>query len=399
MDRVDTSTSRWFQENRWLVDAALAAGLLVVAVLGAAATQRLGPLTLLFNVLLIVPLAWRRTEPEAVLVITVFVCLGQLLLVPSPQVGDLAVPVVVHAVSAYSTHYWRLAGLLAGIAGAGLAALVWVTQLGYRVTVVAAAAGAVSVIAAFLLGQRQRDSRDRLHEQAAAQAERTRLITIERDQRAEMSAASERARIARELHDIVAHSLSVIVVQADGGIAASRTTPEVAPQVLATIADTSRDALGEMRRLVGVLRAGGPADSDHPDYAPAPGAADVADLVEQVRRAGVSVDLVIGGTERPLGPAVGLTLFRVVQESLTNVIKHAGPAARAEVSIHYGIGEVMVTVLDDGRGAAAIGDDQGNGLLGMRERVELQGGTVAAQPRPGGGFLVTASIPAPPERG
>lgn len=326
-------------------------------------------------------------------------CLAQLLLVPSPLVGDLAVPIVVHAVSAYSTLYWRIAVLISGVLGSGLAAVAWLGHQGLQFTVIAFAAGAVAVVAAFLLGQRHRDRRERQDEQTAAQAERTRLITIERDQRAEMSAASERARIARELHDIVAHSLSVIVVQADGGIAASRTKPEVAPQVLATIATTSRDALGEMRRLVGVLRAGGPADSDHPDYAPAPGAADVGDLVEQVRRAGVSVELLIGGAERPLGPGVGLTLFRVVQESLTNVIKHAGPAARAEVSIHYGAGEVMVTVLDDGRGAAAAGDDQGNGLLGMRERVELQGGTLAAQPRAGGGFLVTASIPAPPDRG
>jgi signal transduction histidine kinase len=118
-------------------------------------------------------------------------------------------------------------------------------------------------------------------------------------------------------------------------------------------------------------------------------------LVEQVRRAGLPVELTVAGAERPVGAAVGLTLYRVVQESLTNVLKHAGPRANAEVSVFYGPGEVTVTVLDDGRGAAAPAPPDGtaNGLVGMRERVELVGGSVAAHPRPGGGFLVSATLP------
>jgi signal transduction histidine kinase len=327
------------------------------------------------------------------------VCLFQVVAARPPMVADLAVLLVVHAVSAYSSGVWRYAALAAGIVGAGLGAVIWSSPLrDPQQTAVAFGLAAVSVGIAFLIGDRQRDRVDREQEQTASRAERERLIGIERDQRAEMAAATERARIARELHDIVAHSLSVIVVQADGGLAASRTKPEVAPQVLATIAETSRDALAEMRRMVAVLRAGGAPESDHPDYAPAPTAADLPDLVDQVRRAGLPVDLVIAGAERAVGAAVGLTVYRVVQESLTNVLKHAGPQAHAEVSVFYGPAEVTVTVLDDGRGAAATApaDGTGNGLLGMRERVELLGGSVAAHPRPGGGFLVSASVPAAP---
>ncbi len=275
--------------------------------------------------------------------------------------------------------------MVAGIVGAGLGAVIWSSPIrNPQQTAVAFGLAAVSVGIAFLIGDRQRDRVDREQEQTASRAERERLLTIERDQRSEMTAATERARIARELHDIVAHSLSVIVVQADGGLAASRTKPEVAPQVLATIAETSRDALAEMRRMVAVLRAGGPPESDHPDYAPAPSAADLPELVDQVRRAGLPVDLVVAGAQRPVGPAVGLTMYRVVQESLTNVLKHGGPQAHAEVSVFYGPSDVTVTVLDDGRGAAATAplDGTGNGLLGMRERVELLGGSAGRSSAP-----------------
>jgi signal transduction histidine kinase len=332
-------------------------------------------------------------------VATLVICLIQVAAGRPAMFADLAVLVVVHAVSAYSTPVWRYAALLTGIVGAGLGAVVWSgIRYDLQVTAVVFALGASAVAAAFLIGARQRDRVDREQEQSVSRAERERLLGIERDQRAEMAAATERARIARELHDIVAHSLSVIVVQADGGLAASRTKPEVAPQVLATIAETSRDALAEMRRMVAVLRAGGAPESDHPDYAPAPTVADLPDLVDQLRRAGLPVDLVIAGAERPVGAAVGLTLYRVVQESLTNVLKHAGPQAHAEVSVFYGPADVTITVLDDGRGAAATApvEGTGNGLLGMRERVELLGGTVAAHPRPGGGYLVSASVPAAP---
>jgi signal transduction histidine kinase len=194
------------------------------------------------------------------------------------------------------------------------------------------------------------------------------------------------------------------------------------PEVLETIARTSRDALSQMRRMVSVLRAG-PGD-DAPGYAPAPGPVDLDDLVAQVRSAGLPVTFDTIGSAREMTEGAGLTVYRVVQESLTNVLKHAGPAASCRVVLHYGPAEVIVTVTDDGRGAAAgfpggdgnagmhhssgdaspgapvSGDGSpggtstgGHGLEGMRERVALQGGGVHAAPRIGGGFEVTATIP------
>jgi len=394
----------WFDHNVRAGDVTLAAALLLASLVTSfGLTRSIDPWEVLVSVALTVPLCWRRSEPEIVFLVTVFVCLVQVGTVSGLVLADLAVPLVVHATAALSAKAWGLAALGAGIVGAALAAAFTLRYTDPTIGLIGFAAGSVAVLAAYLLGLRSREQRERDAEQRAARTERDRLMAVERDQRAEMSAGAERARIARELHDIVAHSLSVIVVQADGGIAASRARPEVAADVLQTIAETSRDALGEMRRLVGVLRSGGPADADHPDFAPAPGATDIPELVDQVRRAGIPVDLTVTGTARQVGPGAGLTLYRVVQESLTNVIKHAGPGARAEVSVHYGPTDVLVTVLDDGRGAAAdLGRDEstpeGNGLLGMRERVALQGGTVAAGPRPGGGYMITAAVPAAADR-
>ncbi|MGI8418537.1 MAG: sensor histidine kinase [Nakamurella sp.] len=355
------------------------------------------------TVLLVAPLYWRRTDPEVVFAATLVLACVQLGLYSNPVIGDLAIPVVVYSVAAFAKdRRWGWAALVAGLVGSVIGPAIWFSDGLYQFAslsihsrvLVPIAVAALAVGLAFLLGRREVAH---VGETVASAAERERLLAVDRDQRAEMAAAAERTRIARELHDIVAHSLSVVVVQADGGIAAAKSKPEVASQVLGTIAETARAALADMRRLVGVLRAGADAETDHPDYAPAPTAADVPDLVAQVVGAGQPVELVIAGDVRELPAGVGLTVYRIVQESLTNVIKHAGPAAKVEVTMHYGQDDIQVTVLDDGRGAAAFGDGMGNGLTGMRERVALQGGTVAAHPRAGGGFLVTASIPAPGE--
>jgi signal transduction histidine kinase len=355
--------------------------------------------SLIFTVLLVLPLFARRTFPLEVLWATTVLCLIQLAILQAPAAGDFVVPIVVHAAAAYiPNRRWGYAALAAGIVGTGLAVLVW-----YRPSYLLSSysdlshlgllflAGVAVIIAAYLLGIRQRERRERAAEHLASLAERNRLLTSERDTRVEIGAAAERARIARELHDIVAHSLSVIVVQADGGAAAARQKPEVGPQVLETIAATSRDALAQMRRMVSVLRAG---PGGQPDgYAPAPGPDDVGDLVAQVRSAGLPVTAETIGTPREMTEGAGLTVYRVVQESLTNALKHAGPAANCRVVLHYGPAEVVVTVTDDGRGAAAVNSEPGHGLEGMRERVTLQGGSVHAGPRIGGGFEVTATIP------
>lgn len=420
-----SAVNRWFEQNRWAGDAVVASALLIV--LGLVAASRYHATELLATVVLVLPLYARRTYPLPVLLITAGLALLQLVASSRPVAGDLVIPVVVHAAAAYiPDRRWGYAALAAGIAGSGLAALRWLAPYGLRDLPQlggAFLAGVAVVVVAYLLGLRHREQRDRAAEQVAALTERNRLLTAERDSRVAMGAAAERARIARELHDIVAHALSVIVVQADGGAAAARARPEMGPEVLETIARTSRDALSQMRRMVSVLRAG-PGD-DVPGYVPAPGPADLDDLVAQLRSTGLPVAFETIGSPREMTEGAGLTVYRVVQESLTNVLKHAGPAASCRVVLHYGPAEVIVTVTDDGRGAAAgaafgppgdaedpgaadaiaspgtptAGAIAGHGLEGMRERVGLQGGSLRAAPIVGGGFEVTATIPygdAPP---
>jgi signal transduction histidine kinase len=227
-----------------------------------------------------------------------------------------------------------------------------------------------------------------------AEKERERL---EAEQRA---VTEERLRIARELHDVVAHAMSVVAVQSGVGLHVIDTRPAEAKRLLQTISDTSRDSLGEMRRLLAVLRAE-PAVVDV-DLAPVPGLAALSDVAARVREAGVPVDVVVRG-ERPAIPTgVDLAAYRIAQEALTNVLKHAG-RARASVVVEYGLDAVHVEVTDDGRGAAApvvstVANGSGQGLVGMRERAALYDGSVEAGPRPGGGYRVAATLrftPAP----
>lgn len=217
---------------------------------------------------------------------------------------------------------------------------------------------------------------------------RTEQLEIEARQERELAAADERNRIARELHDIVAHSLQVMISQADGGRYAAQTRPEIAGQTLETIADTGRDALGQMRRLLGVLR-----DTDTADTAPQPGLADLAELITTVRLSGLEVHLhTTGEPARPMADGAELVLYRIVQEALTNVARHAGPQATATVTLHWRDTGVSVTIDDDGVGATET-DNAGQGLLGMRERTALYDGTFAAGPKAVGGFRVHAHLP------
>jgi signal transduction histidine kinase len=245
------------------------------------------------------------------------------------------------------------------------------------------------VIAAYLVGSRIREGAEVSRERQLSELERSRLMLAEQQQRAAVAAVDERNRIARELHDIVAHSLSVIVVQAEGGKALAVKRPEQASEVLGTIAETSRAALEEMRRMVGLLRSGRGED-EQTSYLPAPGLDDVADLVH---RTSGSAELAVFGEPPPVSQALGLTAYRIVQESLTNVLKHAGPDARARVTLAYTATSVEIEVVDDGQGGVAEDDGQGHGLQGMAERVALHGGSLSTGPRPDGGFTVRASLP------
>jgi signal transduction histidine kinase len=202
---------------------------------------------------------------------------------------------------------------------------------------------------------------------------------------AERAVAEERARIARELHDIVAHHLSVVVLQAAGARASGRP----AAAALEKIEDSGRQALTEMRRLLGVLRA----PREEFRLTPQPGLGELAALAESVRAAGLPVRLVVDGDHAALPSAVGVSAYRIVQEALTNVLKHAGPA-HAEVAVGWADGAVMIEVTDDGSGNPAAGAQAGgHGLAGMRERAAVFGGELVAGPRPSGGFAVRARLP------
>jgi signal transduction histidine kinase len=240
----------------------------------------------------------------------------------------------------------------------------------------------VPFVAAFVAGM---VLRRREHAHAAA-TERALRLESERDERVRVAVAEERERIARELHDIVAHSVSVMVVQAGAAEDLLDRAPDRARQPLRAVQDTGQQAIGELRRMLGLLRGGGPLT-----LRPQPGTADLPALVDQVGDAGLPVALEVTGTPQPLPAGVELAVHRIVQEALTNVLKHAGPA-RAWVTLAYGDGAVEVCVRDDGRGRAP-GRTRGHGLIGMRERVAVYGGSLAVGDQAGGGFAVRATIP------
>ena len=244
--------------------------------------------------------------------------------------------------------------------------------------------GIVSAFWGLAIALRERSQRADLLEDRAEQLER------EREERARQAVADERARIARELHDVVAHSVSVIAVQTGSMRRRLRhERPDEAEELEAT-ERTARQALGELRRMLGLLRA----EDEGLALAPQPGIGDVPELVERSRGTGVEITLEVEGHPKTLAPGVDLAAYRIVQEALTNVIRHAGPA-RAEVVVRFGERDLQLEIADDGRGSGAVhnGDGGGHGLVGMRERAALYGGSVEAGPEPGGGFAVRARLP------
>ncbi|MFJ5230744.1 sensor histidine kinase [Kitasatospora sp. NPDC088391] len=224
--------------------------------------------------------------------------------------------------------------------------------------------------------------------------DRAARLERERDAQAKVAVAAERARIARELHDVVAHNVSVMIVQADGAAYVLDSSPQQAKEALNTIASTGRQALAEMRRLLGVLRTADTAE----EYVPQPGVEELPELLEQVRTAGLTVEYSATGEVRELPRGLELTVYRIVQEALTNVRKHGGPDARARVAVDFRPGDLEVLVEDDGRGSTREQltggtDGLGHGLIGMRERVGMVSGSLDVGPRPGGGFRIRAVLP------
>jgi signal transduction histidine kinase len=241
---------------------------------------------------------------------------------------------------------------------------------------------------AWVIGDNLRTRRAYLAE-LEARADR---LEREREEKAERAVIEERTRIARELHDVIAHNVSVMVVQASAGEELFDSDPERARESLSAVASTGRAALAELRRLLGVIRAEEDRDNG-PAYAPQPGIEYLDDLVSQVRETGLTVELSVLGEPRELPEGVGLCAYRIVQEALTNTIKHAA-ASEAKISVRYVQDALELHVLDDGRRApASNGEDSGHGLIGMRERVALFGGELNARSRPDRGYEVRARIP------
>jgi signal transduction histidine kinase len=303
---------------------------------------------------------------------------GAAALVDSPDLALLpgaAVLLATYSVAAYSDVRAAVAGaviVLAVVVELALAGAVPVEQL----AVVAAANGI-----AWTVGRRVRRRRAR----TAELADRVSTLELEQEERARAAVAEERARIARELHDVVSHSITVIVWQA---AAERRVAPlrESTRHALETIEETGRQALAEMRRLLRVLRS----EEEPPELAPQPSLRHLEQLVEQVREAGMPVELRLRGAPTPLPAGVDLSAYRIVQEALTNALKHAGRTS-ARVTIRYRDSDLELEVADDGRGDGDGG--AGHGLIGMRERADLFGGAIDAGPRPEGGYAVRARFP------
>jgi signal transduction histidine kinase len=435
-----------------------------------------------WSLVLLAPLAWRRTHPVLSSAAICFLALQQwlqanpntftVLYLPGSSAGSLAllpadvvVPITVHAATCYAPVWGRRTALLSGLLGAFLQALQLnqyepgITDILFIFFLFAS-----SVVGAWAIGSMQRARLDHVD----SLRERARLLEVERDQKARLAVTAERSRIAREMHDVVAHSLAVMIAQADGGRYSVRSAPDTTEQVLQTIGDTGRKALAEMRQLLAVLRTdlgdswepeasqpspisgagpyvpwsrpisflrslfgsrflppgtvgdGAPFEGntrpvrldptaafptgrtpDQTDCAPAPQLRpqprlpDLESLVEDVRSSGQQVELSMTGPARDVVPGFELAAYRIVQESLTNVLKHAGPGVRTRVSLRWSAEALHIEVVDDGRGAGAavLNDGRGMGLMGMQERASVFGGKVRAAPVVGGGFRVEATIP------
>jgi signal transduction histidine kinase len=401
LERVYT----WVRANPFQVDVLLAVSGVLLLVLIPAQTYGFSSSSMLIGIAILVPIGWRRRFPVPSAAAVTAVGLVQIV------AGVRIVPADVGAVLLAT---YALAGYAPQVAArVGLAVAVVTTAVAiYRQEAPFEARGALLsldgfattlVMVAWALGTLRRLRR----QEDEALLERTRLLELERDQEARLGAAAERARIAREMHDVVAHSLSVTISQADGGRYAARSDPQAAVTALETISVTGRQALADMRALLGVLR-----QDEGRELAPQPDTDAIPELIDQVAASGLQISYEAvepgpaeGGRPGRLQPGTALAAYRIVQESLTNVLKHAGPQAVAWVRLRWLPDYLEVWVVDDGRGAGAAlnrpgdtdslsaGGSGGQGLRGMRERAALHGGRLEAGPRSGGGFSVRAELP------
>ncbi|MGP4011726.1 sensor histidine kinase [Streptomyces sp. 4N124] len=347
--------------------------------------------------LLCLVIALRRRMPEKMLLLAIGVGVAQLALNVATTPANFAFLVITYTVAATGARWASRLALAVGLTAAPLAQVRWPEK---ESSVLGSIALMIFMTVPFALAWVLGDSirtRRAYYEQLEERATR---LEKEREAQAKVAVAAERARIARELHDVVAHNVSVMVVQADGAAYVLDSAPDQAKKALETISSTGRQALAEMRRLLGVLRTGEHQESG--EYVPQPDVEQIDELIEQCRTSGLPVDFKVEGTPRPLPSGVELTAYRIVQEALTNTRKHGGPNAGASVRLVYFDDGLGLLVEDDGKGAPhelyeeGGADGQGHGLIGMRERVGMVGGTLDAGPRPGGGFRISVLLPLKP---
>jgi signal transduction histidine kinase len=371
--------------NRWrhiirtrplATDTLLAGVLLALSTVWLTGSGFASPRTAIVQALVVATVALRRAWPARVFLLACAVAFAQWLL-GFPLVGDGALLICLYTVAAHESQIRAaLAAVLLEV-GVFTAALKWEpagtaprSLLFLTATVVAALFAGLAVAS----GSRY----------LAWMDERARRLAVERDQQAAIAAAAERTRIARELHDIVSHSLSVVITLADAAAVVSRSDP--GREAMAEVSEAGRQALSDMRAMLGVLRT----DDPPADMAPQPGMGQLGELIQRVRATGLAVSLDIEGTPFPLSAAAGLTAYRIVQESLTNTIRHAS-ARHAKVTMQYDAPCVQIQVADDGTSTPRP-DHQGHGIEGMRERAALHGGTLTAGPVPEGGWAVSATL-------
>ncbi|MEU5783962.1 sensor histidine kinase [Micromonospora lupini] len=337
-------------------------------------------LTCLLGALLVA----RQRAPMAVLVVYCAVWAGYIDLGYWPVVNSPGMLLALYTVAARRR-------VRAALTAALIAATVWV-YAGHESLLVAIVQGVAwtGVVAWIGHGAGQLAASNQRLARVARQLE------YEQDQRARRAVVEERVRIARELHDVVAHHMSVISVQAGLARYVLATDPQTAERALGTVLETSGEALDELRRLLSLLRLNvDDAGEESGSYAPAPGLNQLDELIQRVRAAGVRVEVTTSGVARALPPGTDLCAYRVIQEGLTNVLKHA-PTAAATVALQYGRDRLTARVRDDGRPPAGpSGGTEGHGLVGMRERAHLYGGTLTASPHPEGGFEVVLTLPIP----
>jgi signal transduction histidine kinase len=364
-------------------DTLLAITLLALSTIWLAGSRLAGWHPALLQTVLVMAIAVRRVWPVGVFLLSCAIALAQWLL-GFPLLGDAALLIVLYTVAAHRS--WIRALLAAGLmeAGAVMAAVRWHPAGPMPRSLLFLTA---TVIAALFAGLTAASGSRYL----AWMDERARRLEVERDQQAAIAAAAERTRIARELHDIVSHSLSVVITLADAAAVVSRTDPAHGAEAMTEVSEVGRHALSDMRAMLGVLRT----DESPTDLAPQPGLAQLDPLIERVRATGLNVELRVEGTAFPLGPAAEMTAYRIVQEALTNTLRHAA-ARHAWITIRYQAGEMLVRVADDGT-AVPPAAHQGHGIDGMRERAALHGGDLQAGPADGG-WLVSVTLRASPAR-